>query len=305
MQVSGAANPPSMAPAGLRPVPAAAGIGLKPTHYRELLDNQPDLAFLEIHTENYMGAGGPPHHYLEALADIYPLSFHGVGASLGGADPLDPLHLARWRELVDRYEPALISEHVAWTGHAGLALHDLLPVPYTAEALNLLCEHIDAMQIALDRQILIENPSRYLDFVQSEMTETEFLVEAARRTGCRLLLDINNVYVSACNQDEDARAYLAEIPGELVAEIHLAGHAVRNTDSGHELRIDDHGSRVCTDVWRLYAETIERIGARPTLIEWDTNVPALDELLDEACRADAVATDALAAFENRRDAAAG
>ncbi len=305
MQLSGAALPPSVSPAGLRPVPAAAGIGLKPTHYSELLEKRPTLAFLEIHTENYMGAGGPPHRYLEALADIYPLSFHGVGASLGSADPLDPEHLARWRELVDRYEPALISEHVAWTGHAGVALHDLLPVPYTSEALQLLCEHIDTMQSALDRQILIENPSRYLDLVQSEMTETEFLVEAARRTGCRLLLDINNVYVSACNQDEDAHAYLAEIPGELVAEIHLAGHATRTTDSGHELRIDDHGSRVCTDVWRLYGETIERIGARPTLIEWDANIPTLDELLDEACRADAVAADALESTREITDAAVG
>ncbi len=305
MQPLGAASPPSIAPTGLRPVPAAAGIGLKPTHYAELLERRPSLAFLEIHTENYMGAGGPPHRWLEALANVYPLSFHGVGASLGGVDPLDQRHLARWRELVDRYEPALISEHVAWTGHAGTALHDLLPVPYTTEALNLLCEHIDAMQSALERQILIENPSRYLDFQQSEMTETEFLVAAARRTGCRLLLDINNVYVSACNQDEDARRYLAEIPGELVAEIHLAGHAIRTTDSGHELRIDDHGSRVCADVWRLYDETIERIGARPTLIEWDTNVPALDELLDEAARADAVAASALADSEEIADVAIG
>jgi len=286
-------------------MPAPAGIGLKPDHYVEILDTRPSVGFLEVHTENYMGAGGPPHRYLEALADIYPLSFHGVGASLGGVDPLDPLHLTRWRELVDRYEPALISEHVAWTGHAGRTLHDLLPVPYTAEALDVLCEHIDVMQTTLGREILIENPSRYLDFVESEMAETEFLIEAARRTGCRLLLDINNVFVSASNQDEDADAYLAEIPGELVAEVHLAGHAVRTTESGHELRIDDHGSRVCTDVWRLYAETIERIGARPTLIEWDTNVPALDELLDEACRADAVATDALAAIEDPSDAATG
>ena len=224
---------------------------------------------------------------------------------LGGADPLDPTHLTRWRELVDRYEPAFVSEHVAWTGHAGVALHDLLPVPYTNEALQRLCEHIDTMQSALDRQILIENPSRYLDFVQSEMTETEFLAEAARQTGCGLLLDINNVYVSARNQEEDAHAYLAEIPGDLVGEIHLAGHAVRTTDSGHELRIDDHGSRVCADVWRLYGETIERIGARPTLIEWDTNVPALDELLDEAARADAVATDALEANAEIIDAAVG
>lgn len=287
MRGSGAPDSPCYAPVGERPVPENAGIGLKPEHYRNLLETTPSVGFLELHTENYMGAGGPPHRYLEALAEHYPLSFHGVGASLGGADALDGNHLDRWRALVDHYNPLLVSEHVAWTSHYGNALHDLLPIPYTREALNVLCEHVDQMQTALGRRILIENPSRYIDFADNDMPETEFLAEAARRTGCGLLLDINNVYVSACNQHEDARAYLAEIDGDLVGELHLAGHSVETTASGQTLRIDDHGSRVCDEVWTLYAETIARIGARPTLIEWDTNVPSLTELLDEACRADA------------------
>jgi len=274
-------------------MPDCAGIGLKPIHFKELLANEPELGFLEVHTENYMGAGGPPHRYLEALAEKYPLSFHGVGASLGGVDPLDRAHLDRWRALVDHYEPRLVSEHLAWTSNAGRTMHDLLPVPYTREALTVLCEHIDEMQSALGRSILIENPSRYVDFVESEMSETDFLIEAARRSGCGLLLDVNNVYVSACNQSEDAHAYLRAVPGELVGEIHLAGHSLTTTASGHELRIDDHGSRVCDEVWALYAETIARIGRRPTLIEWDTNVPALDELLAEARRADACAASAI------------
>lgn len=279
-------------------MPAHAGIGLKPEHYRELLANEPEIGFLELHTENYMGAGGPPHRYLERLAETYPLSFHGVGASLGGVSALDRTHLERWRALIDHYEPLLVSEHVAWTSHAGATLHDLLPLPYTREALTVLCEHIDEMQTALARPILIENPSRYVDFAASEMAETEFLIEAARRTGCGLLLDINNVYVSACNQEEDARAYLAEIPADLVGEIHLAGHSVETTASGQNLRIDDHGSRVCDDVWTLYAETIARIGLRPTLIEWDTNVPALETLLSEARHAD---THATMAADRRRE----
>lgn len=286
-------------------MPVAAGIGLKPQHYRELLDTRPPIGFLEVHAENYMGAGGPPHRYLEALAELYPLSFHGVGASLGGVSPLDRAHLGRWRALVDRYEPLLVSEHVAWTSHAEHALQDLLPLPYTREALDLLCEHIDAMQTALGREILIENPSRYIDFTATEMPETEFLIAAARRTGCGLLLDVNNVYVSTLNQGEDARAYLAAVPGDLVAEVHLAGHALRTTATGQELRIDDHGSPVCDDVWTLYGETIARIGRRATLIEWDTDVPALDELLAEAERANTRAAEALATVGIRADAAAG
>lgn len=281
------------ASAGLSPMRAAAGIGLKPAHYRALLADRPPLGFLEIHTENYMGAGGPPHRYLEALAEHYLLSFHGVGLSLGGAEPPSRAHLARWRELIDRYEPALVSEHVAWSRHDGYALHDLLPIPYNEESLRLLCAHIDEMQTALSRHVLIENPSRYLEFNDSTMAEAEFLVEAATRTGCRLLLDLNNVFVSACNQDEDARLYLARIPGDLVEEMHLAGHSV-NTVEGEQIRIDDHGSPVPGPVWDLYRETVRRIGWRPALIEWDTEVPDLGVLIREAERAGEVAAAASA-----------
>ncbi len=279
------------------PVPARAGIGVKPAHYRELLENRPSLAFIEVHTENYMGEGGPPHAYLEALAEIYPLSFHGVGMSLGGAEALDRAHLARWRELVDRYQPALVSEHIAWSRFGGLTLHDLLPIPYTRQSLAIVRNHIDEMQTALGRTILVENPSTYISFRESEIAEPEFLVEAARRSGCGLLLDINNVYVSAHNHGFDPRNWLSRIPGDLVGEIHLAGHSLIR-DGDFAIRVDDHGSQVCPDVWELYGETIARIGPRPTLIEWDTDVPELAVLLDEAGHADAVA-----AKEGKRHAA--
>lgn len=270
------------------PVPARAGIGVKPAHYNDLLAHRPHLAFLEVHAENYMGAGGPPHAWLEALAALYPLSFHGVDMSLGGAEPPDRDHLARWRTLVDRYQPALVSEHIAWSRFGGLGLHDLLPLPYTRESLAIVCEHIDAMQTALGRTILIENPSTYLTFADSHLAEADFLVDAAQRTGCGLLLDINNVYVNARNHGFNPKDWLARIPGERVGEIHLAGHALIRED-GFEIRVDDHGARVNDRVWDLYRKTIARIGAKPTLIEWDTDVPALDVLVDEARRADAQA----------------
>lgn len=287
-------------------MPAAAGIGLKAQHYQRLLSEHPAVGFLELHTENYMGAGGPPHRYLEALAEHYPLSFHGVGLSLGGAAPLDSEHLLLWRRLVDRYDPVLVSEHVAWSRTGVHALHDLLPFPYTLESLDRLCEHVDTFQEALGRRVLIENPSRYLGFTVSEMTEIEFLVEAAGRTGCGLLLDVNNVYVSACNQGEDAEAYVDSVPAELVGEIHLAGHAVQGTGEGRIL-IDDHGSPVPGPVWRLFRRTISRIGRRPTLIEWDTDVPDLDLLVSEAVQADLHTIRALETEANlpeRHDAAA-
>jgi hypothetical protein len=283
----------------LAPVPARAGAGVKPAHYRDLLASKPSLAFVEVHPENYMGQGGPPHAYLEAVASHYPLSFHGVGLSLAGAEPLDRAHLARWRVLVDRYQPALISEHIAWSRFGGVALHDLLPIPYTAESLDLVCDHIDEMQNALKRRILVENPSSYVSFAQSQIPEAEFMVEAAERSGCGLLLDINNVYVSASNHGFDARHWLADIPGELVGEIHLAGHSVVR-DGNFQIRVDDHGSRTCAEVWKLYRETIARIGPKPTLIEWDTDVPELAVLCDEAKRADA---EAAAAMESAHAAA--
>lgn len=276
----------------MSPMPTLPGIGLKPEHYRDLLEDLPSLGFLEIHVENYMGAGGPPHRYLAALAEHYDLSFHGVAASLGGASPLDRAHLRRWRELVDRYSPRYVSEHLAWAAHDGITLHDLLPLPYTEESLSVFCGHVDQMQDVLGREILVENPSRYVDFAESTIPETEFLCEAAWRTGCGLLLDVNNVYVSARNQGEDPRDYLRRIPAELVGEIHLAGHSAQTAD-GQEILIDDHGSEVPGPVWSLYTETVARIGGRPTLIEWDTDVPELGTLLEEAARAERAAAIAL------------
>ncbi|MGQ0741061.1 MAG: MNIO family bufferin maturase [Alphaproteobacteria bacterium] len=284
----------------IAPVPARAGAGVKPDHYHDLLTSKPPLAFIEVHPENYMGAGGPPHAYLEAIAAHYPLSFHGVGLSLAGAEPLDQRHLACWRTLVDHYQPALVSEHIAWSRFGGVALHDLLPVPYTDESLRLVCDHIDQMQTALKRKILVENPSSYVSFAQSEIPEAEFMVEAARRSGCGLLLDVNNVYVSAGNHGFDTRKWLAKIPAELVGEIHLAGHSLIR-DGDFQIRIDDHGSRTCAEVWTLYREIITRIGPRPTLIEWDTDVPELAVLCDEARRAD---DEASAAMESADAAAA-
>lgn len=268
-------------------IPSRAGIGLKAEHYRAVIETRPDIGWFEVHTENYMGAGGAPHRYLSAIRAHYPLSLHGVGLSLGGADALDPDHLARTKAVVERYEPALVSEHLAWSAVGGLHFNDLLPVPRTLEALNVVANHVDQMQEVLGRQILVENPSTYVEYESNALSEPEFLVALARRTGCGLLVDVNNVYVSAMNHGFDAAAYLAEIPGALVGEIHLAGHAVRHID-GAELRIDDHGSSVAPHVWTLYADFVERVGPKPTLIEWDTNVPPLDIWLAEAAKADAV-----------------
>ncbi len=268
-----------------RPIPARAGIGLKADHYAEILETRPDIGWFEVHPENYMGAGGPPHRYLSAIREHYPLSLHGVGLSLGSAGDLDAEHLGRLRSLTDRYQPGQVSEHVAWTTVDGAYLNDLLPLPYTEESLAHLVEHIDQVQEALARRILIENPSSYLRFAESTIPEEEFLVEAARRSGCGILLDVNNVYVSACNHGYDAAAYLAAVPADLVGEIHLAGHSVEELE-GMKLHIDDHGSPVMDEVWDLYAATIDRLGPVPTLIEWDNNIPALAVLLDEAAAAE-------------------
>lgn len=268
-------------------IPSRAGIGLKAEHYRAVIETRPEIGWFEVHTENYMGAGGAPHRYLSAIREQYPLSLHGVGLSLGGADALDPDHLARTKAAVARYEPALVSEHLAWSTVGGLHFNDLLPLPRTFEALNIVADHVDQVQEVLGRQILVENPSTYVEYESNALTEPEFLIALARRTGCGLLIDVNNAYVSAMNHGFDAAAYLAEIPEALVGEIHLAGHAVRQIE-GAELRIDDHGSCVTPAVWTLYADFVARVGSRPTLIEWDTNVPTLDVWLAEAAKADTV-----------------
>ena len=241
------------------------------------------IAFFEVHAENFMGAGGPPHAWLSAIREGFPLSVHGVCLSLGGADPLDQDHLKRLRQVIDRFEPALISEHLAWCAHGGVFYNDLIAPPLTEESFVRICEHVGETQDVLGRRILIENPSQYLA-MPGDRSEPEFLNALAHKTGCGLLLDINNVFVSASNLGFDAEAYLDEINPNFVAEIHLAGHAIDNA-SGVQLRIDDHGSQVIEEVGALYRGFIARAGARPTLIEWDTNVPPFAELCAEAAKA--------------------
>jgi len=269
------------------PILARAGVGLKADHYKTILDAKPDIGWFEVHPENYMGDGGSPHAYLSAIRQDYPLSLHGVGMSLGGVDPLDDDHLSRFSALIERYQPALVSEHLAWATHQGDFLNDLLPLPLTQEALDVMAEHVDQMQSALKRQVLVENPSTYLSFEAEVMEEPEFLVSLADRTGCGLLLDVNNVFVSACNHGFDPVSYVDAIPAELIGEVHIAGHAVEEIN-GAELRIDDHGSAVVDDVWKLFGRLIDRVGPKPTLVEWDTNVPAWGVLKAEADKADAL-----------------
>lgn len=265
-----------------------AGVGLKPQHVPDVLAERPGLGFFEIHAENYMGAGGGPHLHLAAIRELYPLSVHGVGLSLGGAADLDLDHLGRLAALARRYEPFLVSEHLAWSTHAGHYLNDLLPVPYTAAALERVAGHVDHVQTALGRTILLENPSTYLAFEESAIDEIDFIAEVARRTGCGLLLDVNNVYVSCTNHARDPAAYLARFPMALVGEIHLAGHSRRQDNNGVDLLVDSHDQPVAEPVWALYAAAIARLGPVPTLIERDADIPAWSELHAEAQRAEAV-----------------
>jgi uncharacterized protein (UPF0276 family) len=270
------------------PIPATAGVGLKPEHYSHILERRPDVGWFEVHAENYMGAGGPPHHYLTAIREAYPLSVHGVGLSIGADGPLDRDHLAALKGVCDRYEPGLVSEHLAWSTHDGIYLNDLLPVPYNAETLARVADHIDEVQETLSRRMLLENPSTYVAFEESDRSEIEFLGEIVQRTGCGLLLDVNNVFVTAINHGFDAAAYIDAIPVRHVGEIHLGGHAEDTGDDGEPLLIDAHGSPVTDPVWALYGRAVERCGAIPTLIEWDNDVPDWETLHSEARRADAV-----------------
>ncbi len=267
------------------PPQAAPGVGiaLKHQHYRDWLDTPPPVGWLEVHSENYFG-GGRPLAVLESLRADYPVSLHGVGLSLGSAGPLSRDHLQRLKTLQHRVEPAMMSEHLSWSSAPGAFLADLLPLPYTEEALALFCAHVEETQDFLGRRILIENPSSYLAFDHSTIPEWEFLAAVVERSGCGLLLDVNNIYVSACNHGFDPLNYLDALPAAAVGEIHLAGHSVRQV-GGRELRIDDHGSTVCDDVWALYAQTVARLGPRPALIEWDSAVPPLQGLLSEAEKA--------------------
>jgi uncharacterized protein (UPF0276 family) len=281
----------ALASKGNGPIPPRAGVGLKPQHYRDILGAEPDIGWFEIHAENYMGEGGPPHAYLTAVRERYPLSLHGVGLSIGGSGPLDKEHLARLRGLIDRYQPSLFSEHLAWSSHDTVYLNDLLPLPYTEETLATVCGHIDEVQETLGRQMLLENPSTYVAFAETDMTEVEFLREVVWRTGCGLLLDVNNVFVQAANHGFDAGAYIDSFPVEHVDEIHLGGHDEDADDDGSALLIDDHGREVADAVWALYAQTLSRAGPKPTLIEWDNDVPDWPVLFAEAKRADAVIAD--------------
>ena len=269
---------------GKRALPSGAGIGLRAPHVGELLATRPAVPWLEVHPENYM-SGGPALVLLEAVRREYPVSLHGVGLSVGTAEDIDARHMSRLRSLVDRLEPCLVSEHLSWSTAGGAYLNHLLPLPYTDETLGVVADHIDEVQNALGRRILIENPSSYLRFRHSSMAEPHFLAELARRTGCGLLCDVNNIYVSAWNVGLDAGSYLDALPVQAIGEIHLAGHAANDAD-GRTILIDDHGSPVTAPVWKLYQRALERFGSVPTLIEWDTDIPELSILLGEASVAD-------------------
>jgi uncharacterized protein (UPF0276 family) len=270
-------------PGGL---PPATGIGLRPPHLAEVAATRPAIPWLEVHTENYLH-GGPG---VEALADLrrdYPIALHGVGLSLGSAGGLDGRHLARVVALVDRLQPAAVSEHLSWSIAGGVYLDHLLPLPYTDEALDVVCRHVEQAQAALRRPLLVENPSSYLRFASSTLDEPAFLAELARRTGCGLLCDVNNVHVTCANFGLDPVAWLDALPPAVVSEIHLAGHA-RNAVGDRVVLIDDHGSRVCPEVWALFAHAVERFGPVPALVEWDTDLPPLPVLLEEARTADRI-----------------
>jgi len=273
-------------------LPARAGVGFKPGHFRAILVEPQPIGFFEVHAENYMGAGGPPHAQLAALRQRYALSLHGVGLSIGSMQPLDRDHLARLRSLCDRYEPESFSEHLAWSSHDGVYFNDLLPLPYTPQTLVRVAEHIDTVQTTLRRQMLLENPSTYVGIAESTIPEVEFLAEVSRRSGCGLLLDINNVFVSSTNLGTSPQDYLDEFPFEGVKEIHLGGHYWDIDDAGAPLLIDAHAAPVAQPVWELYAWVIARIGPIATVIEWDNDIPDWPTLRAEAAAAECILAEA-------------
>ncbi len=266
------------------PIPAAAGIGLRFPHHELVIQGRPQVAWFEVHAENYFG-GGAARGVLTSVRRDYPISLHGVGLSLGSAEELDARHLRRIAELVGSIEPGLVSEHLSWSVVGGAYLADLLPLPMTEEALEVVCRHVEQTQAVLQRRILVENPSTYVQFRHSTIPEWEFISALTQRTGCGILCDVNNIFVSASNHGWDAQRYLDALPAAAVGEIHLAGHALRTLENGRKLRIDDHGSSVCAEVWALYVHALRRLGSKPTLIEWDTDIPAFEVLLDEAAQA--------------------
>ncbi|NOD82937.1 DUF692 family multinuclear iron-containing protein [Ruegeria sp. HKCCD6119] len=266
-------------------LPAAPGVGYKPQHFAQILEHAQPVAWLEIHAENYMGDGGRPLAQLRHLSEQFPISVHGVGLSIGGEGALDPDHLARLKHLVGWLNPASFSEHLAWSTHDTHFYNDLLPLPYTDATLARVCDHIDQVQDTVGRQMLLENPSSYLAFEESTWSEPDFLREIARRTGSGLLLDVNNVFVSATNLDFSPQGYIDAYPLEKVGEIHLGGHDEDEDDHGHPLLIDSHGREVVDSVWALLDYVLERTGPKPVLIEWDTDVPDWSILREEAVRA--------------------
>jgi uncharacterized protein (UPF0276 family) len=278
---------PSPLFAGAAGLPPQAGLGFKAQHFDALLADGGRPAFIEVHAENYMGAGGLPHAQLRALHERMALSVHGVGLSIGAATPPDEAHLARLAALLERHQPESFSEHLAWSTHDGRFYNDLLPLRYDEPTLARVCTHLDRVQSRLRRRLLLENPSSYFEVPGSRLGEAHFLAEVVARSGCGLLLDLNNLYVSCSNHGWDARAYLDALPLAAIGEVHLAGHA-RDFDTwGRALLVDDHGSRVCEAVWSLYGDLLARTGALPTLVEWDTDVPAYEVLRAEAARAQA------------------
>lgn len=274
------------------PPALAAGVGLRLQHLATVLHDRPKAAWFEVHPENFIAN---PHaaELLQEIASLYPVSVHSVGISVGSASGLDRAHLARTRSLIARLDPILVSGHLAWSTHEGEYLNDLLPLPYTRESLAIACDHIDEVQDALGRAYHLENPSNYLGFAQSTMTETQFLGEIVVRTGCRLLCDVSNIHVSAHNLGFDARRYIDELPGAAIGEFHLGGFELEAEDGGTDVIIDTHARPIDDQAWTLYAHAVARFGARPTLIEWDSALPAFDVLLAEAAMADAVADKAM------------
>ncbi len=276
----------TVSPAQVPGLPLRAGLGLKNEHFIEVLETAPDIGFFEVHAENYMVAGGPFHHYLGLIREQYPLSLHGVGLSIGSEGPLNRDHLARLVALIERYQPQSFSEHLAWSSHGPVFLNDLLPLAYDAATLQRVCEHVDQVQSALKRPMLLENPSTYLQFQRSTLDETDFISTVIRRTGCGLLLDVNNVYVSCINHQRDPLAYIDALPLRAVGEIHLAGFAEDTDSLGDRLLIDDHGAPIDNAVWQLYEQVLKRVGPVPTLIERDNQVPAFSVLQAEAEQAE-------------------
>lgn len=273
---------------GITELPPRTGVSLKAEHYEVVLRERPAVGWFEVHAENYMGAGGPALAWLERVRADYPLSIHGVGLSIGGGEPLDRDHLDRLRTLLERYQPEAFSEHLAWSSHGGVFFNDLLPIPYDGETLARVGAHVEQVQEALGRRMLLENPATYLAFETGTMSEIEFLGALVGRTGCGLLLDVNNAYVSGTNQGFAPLDYVRAFPLAQVGEIHLAGHGLDRDEAGRTLLIDTHDRPVAADVWALYDDTIRRTGPLPTLIEWDGKIPPWPVLFGEAATADRV-----------------